>query len=172
MKTSRLVLTVAAAAMMALNSTPVSLIHAATSITGTNKIPVTASVPAKCTLGATSAVAFGPYDPAAATGLTANGSFAIQCTKGTTATIQLGAGDNFSGGSNRMKSLTLATSEFLNYSLAVPLQTNVTLPGGVVTYRNTSNSSSSTLTVNGTLPALQDVSVDDYRDDVTVTVTF
>jgi spore coat protein U-like protein len=155
---------------MTLHTAP-AFVMAAT-ITGTNKIPVTASVPAKCTLDTTVAVAFGNYDPASSTVLSANGSFDIQCTKNTVATITLGPGDNFSSGSNRMKSQTLSPSEYLNYSLAIPLQTNVTLPAGVVTYRNTSDSSPSTLTVNGTLPALQNVSVDDYRDDVTVTVSF
>jgi spore coat protein U-like protein len=153
-----------------LNAAP-AFVMAAT-ITGTNKIPVTASVPAKCTLGSTVAVGFGNYDPASSTGLTANGSFDIQCTKNTVATITLGQGDNFASGNNRMKSLNLTTSEYLNYSLAIPVQTNITLPASVVTYRNSANSSPSTITVNGTLPALQDASVDDYRDDVTVTVSF
>ena len=155
---------------LALNAVP-ALVAAGT-ITGTNKIPVTASVPAKCTLGTTVTVGFTNYDPASSTGLTANGSFDIQCTKNTVATITLGQGDNFASGSNRMKSQSLATAEYLNYSLAVPVQTNITLPAGVVTYRNATDSSPSTITVNGTLPALQNVSVDDYRDDVTVTVSF
>ena len=103
----------------------------------------------------------------------ATGSFDIQCTKGTIATVTFDDGENsIVAGQKRMISDTLATSEFLNYSLAVPVQTNITLPGGVVTYQKLTDSSASTITVDGTLPPLQDVSVDTYSDNVEVTVTF
>ena len=171
MKESRLVLAAVAAGIMAFNAAPATL--KAASVVGANKIPVTANVPQKCTLGATSVVGFGDYDPTAVAALNASGSFAIQCTKGTIATITFDDGENsIAAGQKRMTSDTLATAEFLNYSLAVPVQTNITLPGGVVTYQKLANSTPSTITVDGTLPPLQDVSVDTYSDNVEVTVTF
>jgi spore coat protein U domain-containing protein, fimbrial subunit CupE1/2/3/6 len=76
---------------------------------------VTASVSAQCTI-TTTPVAFGAYDPIvanAAADLTASGSVNVACTKGTAATIDLGNGGSFLGGTRRMGS----GSDFLNYGL-------------------------------------------------------
>src|SRR5438552_18749283 len=67
---------------------------------------ISASVAAVCTI-TTSPVAFGAHDPVvanAATGLTADGSGNVACTKRTPATLDLGNGCNLSGGSRRMPS--------------------------------------------------------------------
>ena len=81
----------------------------------TANLNVTASVSAVCTIS-TVTVAFGAYDPVvtnAATDLNGTGTLTVACTKGAAATIDLGVGNNLSGGSRRMGSGT----DFLNYAL-------------------------------------------------------
>ena len=62
----------------------------------TNTINITATVAAKCTIGAFS-VAFGAYDPFSATPLDQQGTVTINCTKGTSGTVSFDLGVNASG---------------------------------------------------------------------------
>src|SRR6202030_116584 len=81
----------------------------------TANLNVSASVAAVCTIS-TVTVAFGAYDPVvtnAATDLNGTGTLTVACTKGASATIDLGVGGNLSGGSRRMTS----GADFLNYAL-------------------------------------------------------
>jgi spore coat protein U-like protein len=70
------------------------------STTNTNNI--TASVAAKCTIGAFS-IAFGAYDPFSVTPLDQSGTVTINCTKGTSGIVSFDLGVNASGVNRRMQ---------------------------------------------------------------------
>lgn len=140
----------------------------------TANLNVSASVAAVCTI-TTSPVAFGAYDPVlanAATDLTATGSVNVACTKGTPATIDLGNGGNFSGGSRRMASGT----DFLNYALYKDAaRTQVWgsgLAGGTTMAYVAATKASTPITVYGTVPQNQDVTVGAYNDVVLATINY
>src|SRR4029453_7004525 len=77
-----------------------SIVGANSSIaaTDTENLVVSASVTATCTIS-TAPVAFGAYDPTAATDLDATGSVTVLCTNGTAGYITLGQGANSDTGS-------------------------------------------------------------------------
>lgn len=135
---------------------------------------ITASVAANCTI-TTSPVAFGAYDPVsanAATNLTASGSVNVACTKGTPATIDLGNGGSFSGGTRRMASGT----DFLNYSLfkdaALSQAWGSGIAGGTTAAYNAATKNVTSVTVFGMVPAAQDVTVGAYADVVVATINY
>ena len=140
----------------------------------TANLSVTASVSANCTIS-TAPVAFGAYDPVsanAATNLNGTGTLTVACTKGATATIDLGNGSNLSGGTRRMGS----GSDFLNYSLykdAARTQVWGTgLAGGTTETYNSASRNSVAITVYGTVPQAQDVTVGAYSDTVVATINY
>ena len=140
----------------------------------TANLSVTASVSANCTIS-TSPVAFGAYDPVsanAAANLNGTGTVTVACTKGTAATIDLGNGANLSGGSRRMAS----ASDFLKYALykdAARTQVWGTGMAGGTTYAYTAASKNSVaVTVYGTVPQNQDVTVGAYADTVVATINY
>ncbi|HEY8134213.1 MAG TPA: spore coat U domain-containing protein [Thermoanaerobaculia bacterium] len=142
--------------------------------TATANLNVSASVSAVCTI-TTSPVAFGAYDPVvanAATNLNGTGTVTVACTKGAAATIDLGNGNNLSGGSRRMSS----GSDFLNYSLykdAARTQVWGTgLAGGTTYAYNAATKAATALTVYGTVPQNQDVTVGAYSDVVLATINY
>lgn len=141
----------------------------------TANLNISANVSAVCTI-TTSPVAFGSYDPVvanAAAALNANGSVNVACTKGASATIDLGNGSNPNGTTNRQ--MTNGTS-MLPYSLykdsGLSQVWGSGLTGGT-TYAYTSASKASTaVTVYGQIPAGQDVTVGSYTDTVVATVNY
>jgi spore coat protein U-like protein len=142
--------------------------------TANANLNVTASVSAVCMI-TTSPVAFGAYDPVvanAATDLTASGSVNVACTKGAAATIDLDNGGNFLGGARRMSS----GSDFLNYALfkdAARTQVWGTgLAGGTTSAYNAASKAVSAVTVYGTVPQNQDVTVGSYADVVLATINY
>jgi len=135
---------------------------------------ISASVSAVCTI-TTSPVAFGAYDPVvanAATDLTANGSVNVACTKGAAATIDLGNGGNFLGGSRRMGSGT----DFLNYGLfkdaALTQAWGTGIAGGTTAAYNAASKAVTAITVYGMVPQAQDVTVGAYSDVVLATINY
>ena len=91
----------------------VTILRAASTSANLN---VSATVIRNCTIS-TAAVSFGSYDPVVAnatTDLDAAGTVTVACTKGTTATIGLGLGQNASGRTRRM---TAGVSDLLTYEL-------------------------------------------------------
>jgi spore coat protein U-like protein len=140
----------------------------------TANLSVTANVSANCTIS-TAPVAFGAYDPVSANlaaNLNGTGTVTVACTKGTAATIDLGNGNNLSGGSRRMGS----GSDFLNYALykdAARTQVWGTGLAGGSTYAYASASKNSVaVTVYGTVPMNQDVTVGAYTDTVVATINY
>ena len=140
----------------------------------TANLNVSASVSAVCTIS-TAPVAFGAYDPVvtnAAAALNGTGTLTVACTKGAAATIDLGVGGNLSAGSRRMTS----GSDFLNYALykdAARTQVWGTgmATGTTLTY-NSASKASTNLTVYGTVPGAQDVTVGSYSDVVVATINY
>ncbi len=142
--------------------------------TATANLNISASVSAVCTI-TTSPVAFGAYDPVvanASTDLTSSGSVNVACTKGATATIDLGNGNNLSGGSRRMSS----GSDFMNYALYKDAaRTQVwgsALAGGTTASYTAATKNSTAVTVYGTVPQAQDVTVGAYSDVVVATINY
>ena len=142
--------------------------------TATANLNVSASVAAVCTIS-TSPVAFGAYDPVvanAAANLNGTGTVTVACTKGAAATIDLGNGNNLSGGSRRMSS----GSDFLNYSLfkdAARTQVWGTgLAGGTTQAYNAASKAATAVTVYGMVPQNQDVTVGAYSDVVLATINY
>ncbi|HKB80479.1 MAG TPA: spore coat U domain-containing protein [Thermoanaerobaculia bacterium] len=142
--------------------------------TATANLNVSASVAAVCTI-TTAPVAFGAYDPVSAnasTDLTATGSVTVACTKGASATVDLGVGGNLSAGTRRMSS----GSDFLNYALYKDgARTQVwgsALTGGTTLTYNAASKAPTALTVYGTVPQAQDVTVGSYSDVVVATINY
>jgi len=140
----------------------------------TANLNVTASVSAVCTIS-TVTVAFGAYDPVvtnAAADLNGTGTLTVACTKGASATIDLGVGNNLSGGSRRMGS----GADFLNYALykdAARTQVwGTAMTGGSTLTYNSASKASTNLTVYGKVPQAQDVTVGSYSDVVVATINY
>jgi spore coat protein U-like protein len=137
-------------------------------------LAITANVAANCTIS-TSPVAFGAYDPLVANlaaPLDATGGVSVACTKGSVPTIGLDVGSHPSGPARRMLGAT--SGDFLTYELYQP--------GGYVTVWGTGgaaytaaaapNRNARSFTVNGRVPANQDVGTGNYGDSVLATVNF
>lgn len=153
--------------------------------TATTNFDVTANVAANCTIAAT-LVGFGPYDPVSTnvtgTPLTyGGGAVKVTCTKGATATIGLGPGNNVSAAVRRMKGINV--SNFLTYELYKPSDNLAgtqctTYSGTVWNVTNTlttvpapSNAERS-YSICGSVAGGQDVAVDSYSDIVMASVSF
>src|SRR5438876_5863577 len=137
----------------------------------TGSLSVTSTVAQTCTVSTTSALAFGAYDPTAASALAGTGSVSLKCTKGSSAiTIDLGAGAHASGSQRRMLGGT--SGDFLNYNVTQPATTTPwTSCAGSTVWGSTVGGSVSTpsgvtwsaavaqaFTVCGSVPAVRDVS--------------
>jgi spore coat protein U-like protein len=172
MNTRRILVSVLTASALALLANPTSVLAALGGSPQNANLTVQASVTARCTVSTTT-VNFGAYDPTVGTPTDQNGVVTIQCTKGTAATIDLGNGNNYSGG-RRMASSTGPT-EYLSYGLYTDSPGGTTwgtAAGGSTVAYTAPNASPANLTVFGRLTAGQDVKVDSYQDIVVVTATF
>jgi spore coat protein U-like protein len=140
------------------------------STTNTNNI--TATVSAKCTIGAFS-IAFGSYDPFAAAPLDQTGTVTINCTKGTSGTVSFDLGVNASGAVRRMKD-TAASANFLTYEVYTDSgHTTVwNAVNTVVLGPSVSKNTALTATAYGRVAAGQDAAVLSYQDTLVATVTF
>ena len=136
----------------------------------TTSFQVRANVVRACTVSAVD-LAFVNYDPLATSPLDSTSAVTVRCSKGTTAQVSLGNGSNYDT-SRRMA----AGGEFLNYELYQPsgytARWGMQADGQQVVY-TAANSGSTALTVNGRIPAGQDVTVGiGYADTIAVTVNY
>jgi spore coat protein U-like protein len=151
-----------------------SVLLVAPTATGTES--VSATVIAKCTVGASS-MAFGAYDPLVAnktTALDANGSLSVSCTRGAPGvyvTLDTGANGSHASGTTRAMA---SGSNYLSYELyTTSARTLVWNATNTVSYTGITSMASATLTVYGQIPAGQDVAASSsYSDSVTATVNF
>jgi spore coat protein U-like protein len=122
-------------------------------------VPVSMTVVSQCRVD-TFNLTFGPYNPFAVAPLNQTSQVKVYCTKTTPATLSLDNGVNVSGAQKRMISgatylnytATLATTSATSTSSLVPLG------GGI--------------TLNGSVPAAQDVKVGSYIDTLQVLVNY
>ncbi len=151
---------------------------AASAATQTGSIGVTASVGSNCVVS-TTPIAFGAYDPAAATALNGTGTVALVCTTGATPAIAVDLGTNASSGQRRLTS----GANTLNYNVFRPgtnaagaacaytTAYDTVAPGFALTAAPSTASRS--YNICGQIPALQAGAVTgSYTDTLTVTVTF
>ena len=123
-------------------------------------IPVSMTVISECRVD-TFNLTFGPYNPFTVTALAQTSQVKVYCTKTTPATLSLDNGVNSSGAQKRMIS---GGASYLNYTatLATTAATStsslIPLGGGI--------------TLNGTVPASQDVKVGSYIDTLQVLVNY
>ena len=139
----------------------------------TANLNVSANVTVNCTISA-APVAFGSYDPIGAnatTPLDASGAITIACTKGSTVTIGLDAGQNAAGSARRMA----ASPEFLAYDLYQDT-TRSTVWGnsgaGLLGAGTAPSNAPRTFTVYGRVATAQNVGAGSFTDVVLATVNF
>ena len=156
--------------------------------TGAATVSVNTTINSNCTISATP-ITFGSYDPigansASGIALTAPGTISLTCLKGSSPTIALGQGNNFSG-TRRLNDAS--SGDFLAYELYQP---SAATPSAACTYSgiiwgdgtygatftpSATWSASSTLSFNvcGSVPSGQNPSVGTlYQDTVVATVNF
>lgn len=136
-----------------------------------------------CTIG-TSALAFGSYDPLAATPVDANGTVQVACTPnlfevvfGVSVTVALGTGSSSTYASRTLRQGTMSTLSYNLYTTAARntiwgngtggTQTRGAAIGGLL-----GEASPYSFVVYGRIPAGQDPGAGLHSDAVIVTVTF
>ena len=154
--------------------------------TATANMNVTASVTQTCTVATPPDLAFGPYDPIVANAtapLTATSTISVKCTKASSGiTVNIGVGNNAASTQRQMKGATSA--DLLQYNILQPTAGSPyssctatawgTAAGGSL-YTPTGvtwGTTAATFTVCGSIPAAQNVSIDNYSDIVQVAVNF
>jgi spore coat protein U domain-containing protein, fimbrial subunit CupE1/2/3/6 len=166
-----------------------TLLFASIAWAGTSTLTALASVNTNCSV-ATSAVAFGTYDPitvnappaSGGVDLNATGSITVTCVKGTAPTIGLDLGAHASGSTRQMLS---GAANFLTYELYQPPNnaagTACAFPGttvwgtaGVNLFSPSAAPSKAARIYNicGTVAAGQNPAIGTYADAVVATVTF
>lgn len=156
------------------------LMGVAASAQTTGNVIVSANVVAACNVTVTN-LAFGNYDPLAATPLNGAAAASIACSQGSIPVISLGAGANLLGAQRRMA----LTGVFLDYGLFQPVSN---APGAACAYTASwgdggaygtalTATAATSLAVRaynicGQIPAGQNVGIGVYTDTVAVNVTF
>jgi spore coat protein U-like protein len=137
--------------------------------TATGTMTVSANVVASCSVvGGT--LDFGDYDPIAAAPKDGSLAISVRCTRGVTAQIGMGLGNNPLGALRRMA----GGPDFLSYELYKDGARSI-LWGNTGTDRvayTATSSGPTSITVFGRVGAGQDVPVGGFSDTVTITVTF
>ena len=160
--------------------------------TGAATVSVNTTINSNCTISATP-ITFGSYDPigansASGIALTAPGTISLTCLKGSSPTIALGQGNNFSGTPATRHLKDGSSGDFLGYELFQP---SAATPSAACTYSGTiwgtsgtygttftpsatwSASSTFSFNVCGSVPSGQNPSVGTlYQDTVVATVNF
>jgi spore coat protein U-like protein len=151
-----------ALAVLLIGDAPVS------AATATGTVTVTASVAKNCTLSSPN-LAFGAYDPTAATPLDVSTTLTVTCTKTTAWTVALGNGSNFASPNRRMKDAT--SGDFLQYELYSDAA-HTTVWNGASTVPGTGTPASQP-TIYGRVAINQFVTpAAVYSDSVVATITF
>ncbi|HZH04355.1 MAG TPA: spore coat U domain-containing protein [Myxococcaceae bacterium] len=152
----------------------------ASAATATSSAQVSVNVPRKCSISA-AALSFGSYDPFglnATTDLDASSTIDVVCSKNSSVSIGINAGQSPGGGSSvdaPVRQLANGT-ELLRYDLFTDSSRTAVWGdiGGTRTqaYTSASKNTVTTLTVFGRVPRNQDVSDGAYTDQITATVLF
>jgi len=145
---------------------------AAQAATETATFQVTATVPSQCTTLTTNSLAFGTYDPTAATPTDASATLSIRCSSGAAITVDLSAGST--AGATVAQRKLASGANTLNYNLYTAAARS-TIWGGANTVSGTGQGldTATSFTVYGRIPAGQTNAVPgSYSDSITVTVTY
>jgi spore coat protein U-like protein len=144
----------------------------------TSSLPVSATVANNCSI-ATSAVAFGAYDPISAnksSNLTGAGQVSVSCTLNAVTTVQLGQGANADTGSTDAapaRRMTKGPGVFLGYQLySENTRTTVWGNTAVTGVSHTGTGGAVNIAVYGAVAFGQAVPAGDYNDTVVATVSF
>lgn len=162
----------ARAAILAILLGGSSMVVPAQAATTTTTFPVTATVLTACAVTA-NPLAFGNYDPTAATALDATTTLSVLCTVGTSFTVGLNAGTG-TGATVTTRRMTNGANT-LNYALyreAARTNNWGNTPGTDTPPPTTAPVLPTSLTVYGRVPAGQNVAPGGYADTVTVTVNY
>lgn len=137
----------------------------------TGDFDVTASVDDECLFVEKSDLAFGTYSPFDAGVLDQAGSVTVKCTNTTGYSVQLGAGNNESGGDRRMVHDT-DTEELLGYSLFQNTERTTAWGIGAANSKTeqVGNGSNQAHSIFGRIAAGQNVKPGSFSDTVAVTV--
>jgi spore coat protein U-like protein len=126
---------------------------------------VTAAVAAGCSIAVNSAVAFGAYDPTAASDLPGTGSLTLSCIEGTSYKMYI-------SGTRKMAGVTTAT-EKLNFDLYSDAGHSAEIPTDNSGSSTTSLGISSTpMTIYGLVTKAQDVAIQSYSATLSATVEY
>ncbi len=139
-------------------------VPAAQAATATATFQVTATVAATCSATTTN-LGFGTYTGAQ---IDQTNTIDVTCTNGTTYTVGLNNGANYSAPNRRMTNGT----NFLNYDLYNDAPGGTRWGDGSGTVNGTGNGMAQTLTVYGRLPAGQTLYTGSYTDTIQVTITY
>ncbi len=139
--------------------------------TSTATIAVSASVLSSCGVTALP-LAFGTYSPTQSTNTTTTTTIAVTCTNGTPYNIGMNAGGG-SGATVATRKMT-SGSNTLNYTLYSDSGYSTVWGNTIGTNTTTGTGSglTQTITVYGSITALQAVPAGSYADSVTVTLTY
>lgn len=126
----------------------------------TRTIQVTASVKGSCRFESTPNINFGDLDPGIAADKEQAVDVTFKCTKGVSYTLTFGAGQNASGGVNRMKST--AGTDYIPYEIVPRTLTGAGKGFGVT----------DSLQIKGSVkgPDYQNVAAGAYADTVTLSI--
>lgn len=140
--------------------------------TATTTFPVTATVLTSCSVTA-DPLAFGSYNPTAATPLDATTTLSVLCTVGTSFTVGLNAG-TAAGATVTTRQMSNGTNR-LNYALFQEAGRTTNwgnTPGTNTPAPTTAPVAATALTVYGRVAAGQNVPAGNYTDTITVTVNY
>ncbi len=136
---------------------------------------VSTHIRASCSISAGD-LAFPDYDPMDTSDTVGTSTITLTCSKNSAYTVTLSSGGSPSYAARRMTGAT--HGDLLSYNLytASPPSTNVwgdaTAPAANKVTGNAPDKNAFGLTVYGSIPAGQDMSVDTYTDSITAEVTF
>jgi spore coat protein U-like protein len=152
----------------------------ATAATATSNFTVTANVVASCTI-ATTAIAFGNYDPVVAnltTPVDSNGTVTVACTQGAVTSLGMNQGVNPTGTSTAaapVRQMAAGAVNRMRYDLYQDAARNTAWgdfgTAGASTY-TAATKNATTLNIYGRIPSGQDAVVGAYTDTVTATISF
>lgn len=154
-----------------------ALVPSAQAVTATTTFQVTATVLKACLLSTPATLAFGTYDPAAATPLDGSTAFNVTCTFGTTYSIGLNPG-NSAGASVTTRAMTSPTAgagnNKLSYGLFKEAARTTNWDNSTLATGYTGNGLLQALTIYGRIPVGQYTAAPgtDYADIVTLTLTY
>lgn len=154
-------------------------VFAADSFAGSaaDKLAVSASITANCTIDASKPLAFGAYDPIGANKtakLDGSGTISVTCTKGSAVTIELDGGLNQNGGGadNPNREMASGANRLAYYLYSDAGHTAIWAGGAGSDVDDTGIGTAQEHTVYGQVTEGQNVGVGSYTDVVIATVTF